>query len=286
MLRRKFFAYLGALPVIADWKEALGHARPKARVIRDQKWKDGYLAVETLRLINTVEKWNFLATGQHVSVEHLHECVGYKKLIERLSGRFQAVLAKFPSDGGFQMPGYNIFVAPNTDLSRYVATVSMKGPDYKWMFVSDEVGTIYEGGPPGTQAGYNEISKFLVDARAMVSDAPTPNGEAGWWPRLLATIMFSRLFGFAIPPQGANYGCACCYSQFPCPVPGSCYCQSDCPNTCTGGDSYCCVNCGTCSGCTWVRNDVCEYACNCWETGCNVYECCFSSGGTCICQCG
>jgi len=92
VLRRKFLAYLGTLPVISDWKEALGHTRPKVPIVRDQKWKDRFLAVETLRLINTAEKWNFQTTNEHVSREHLHECIGYKKLIEKLSGRFRSVL--------------------------------------------------------------------------------------------------------------------------------------------------------------------------------------------------
>jgi hypothetical protein len=35
MLRRRFLAYLGTLPVIFDWKEALGHTPPRPRVARD-----------------------------------------------------------------------------------------------------------------------------------------------------------------------------------------------------------------------------------------------------------
>jgi len=182
--------------------------------------------------------------------------------------------------------GYDVFVAPSTDLSRYVAAVSMKGSDYNFTFVSDELGMIYETRPLGTEAGYAEISKFLSEARATGSDARTPNGDARWWPTLLATIMFSRFLGFAIPPQGQNYGCGCCASEFPCAVPGSCFCEPDCPSTCSGGESYCCVNCGTCSGCRWVRSTACQVICNCQYSSCDVSECCFDSGGTCICQCG
>ncbi len=284
MLRRNFLAYLGTLPVISDWKEALGYTRPK-RLVRDQKWKDMFFAVEILRLINTTEKWNFQATGGHVAAEHLHECIGYKKLTEKIPQRFRGVSGKFPSDGSFQLNGYDIFVAPNADLSRYVAAVSMKGPEYNFTFVSDELGMIYEG-PLGTETGYADISKSLVEARAKGSDTPAPNVEAGWWPsRLLATIMFSRFLGFATPPQ-QNFGCVCCNAPFHCPSQRDCTCHNDCPTNCQSGYSYCCVNCGTCSNCAWVRDSVCTIICDCYTVTCDVQECCFSAGADCICQCG
>jgi hypothetical protein len=283
--RRKFLAYLATLPVISEWTEALGYAHPQ-RPVRDEKWKSRFFAVEILRLINTAERWNFLATGQHVSKESLPQCIGYKKLVEKIPARFMNVLSKFPSDGSFQVPGYDIYVAPSTDLSKYAAAVSMKGPEYNFTFVSDEVGVISEATPLSAQAGYDEITKFLVDARGKASDAPTRNGEAHWWPRLLGTIMFSRLLGFAVPPLQLNQGCACCQAEFPCSVPSGCQCFTDCPNSnCTDGETYCCANCGTCSSCTWVRTPACEEICNCnWSTC--IIECCFQVSGGCVCQCG
>lgn len=287
--RRKFLASLGALPIIADWKEALGYTRPK-KTVRDQKWKDMFMGVEILRLINTVEVWNFHATGEHVALEHLHECTGYKKLMEVYAGRFRGVTEKFPANGGFQVNGYDISVVPgSTDPSKYLAAVSMKGSEYGFTFVTDELGRIFEGRPLGTQIGYAEIGRSLVEARAKERDTPLTTVEIRWWPKLFATIMFSRFLGFAIPAQGSNWGCACCTATFPCVAPENCYCDPECPGGCPSGESYCCVNCGTCAGCTWLRYKYCELlgGCDCGYNNCNILECCFQgSGDYCICQCG
>lgn len=289
MLRRKFLAWLGALPIICDWKEALGYARPK-RLVADQKSKDMYLAVEILRLINTVQLWNFREAGKRVALEHLHECIGYKNLMEGVPDRFRGVTEKFPADGSFQVNGYDIFVVPGTDPSKYLAAVSMKGPEYSFNFVTDELARIYQGLPPGAETGCAEMGKSLLDARAKERDTLAPAVETRWWPKLMATIMFSRFLGSSTPPQGQNYGCACCANSnyLFCTVPNGCVCDPECPSGCPSGESYCCVNCGTCTSCIWVRTTYCRVigGCGCNESSCDVLECCFQGSGACICECG
>ena len=77
--RRKFLAFLSTIPIISEWMGVLGYAQEAAP---DPEWEDKYLAVETLRLINTLEKWNFLATSQHISKDELAASKAYQKLAD------------------------------------------------------------------------------------------------------------------------------------------------------------------------------------------------------------
>lgn len=284
--RRSFLTLLGTLPVVSDWMRILGSTSAKStvqKVARDEAWEAKFLAVETLRLINTAEKWHFLATNAHISLEDLHQSESYKKLVENSGkSRFKRVVSKFPSDGRVELPGYDIFVQPNADRSRYLARVLMNGPKYTFAFASDEAGEIYEGVPVGhpSPAAANEGIDSLISDRHPMGWRPKTEAKSG---ALFAAISMPRILDLlsTLLQGGDKDGCHCCGCTYPCSCNPFCSCSSICPD-CSGG-TYCCFNCGCSScGCTWCRKTSCDAFC---ATDC-VGGCDICQGDFWSCQCG
>lgn len=271
--RRSFLAVLGTLPVISDWMRVFGSTNVKSRpkVSTDEKWQARFLAVETLRMINTAEKWHFGDTKEYISLEHLHESKAYKKLME--VGRFKNVISKLPADGRLDLPGYDTFLETTADRSKYVARVSMSGPFGTFAFASDEIGAIYEGKPLDLSASAKGDIDALIGDKYHMGQPPTTE-QSGIGP--FAMISPTRIFNFllaSLPP--ANEDCVCCTCEFPCPCLRICSCLNTCPDNCPDGESYCCYNCGClgCYSCIWCRFSRCSSVC--------PSDDCFSSCDTC-----
>ncbi len=266
--RRKFLSFLSGLPIISDWRDALSTVHPQAAT-RNQEWRDKFLAVETLRFINTAQKWNFLATGQHVSRPELRSCTGFNRLLEKESTRkrFRSVLEELPATSSFDVPGFDVWVETSADRARYTTVVTKHDPEHPFSFGSDEHGLIFEGRPLGGQtSAYAGMDVLLGDRRAI----GTPKQETDSLPPLLATILNNRILNLLPAPQFGG-GCVCC-PYFPAPC--GCTCAPDCLD-CPSGKGDCCMNIG-CETCIWCREVRCEYICTC--EGCQ-YVC------TNTCQC-
>lgn len=287
--RRTFLSFLSGVPIVSDWMEVLGIVRPQ-KLVPDERTKDVYLAVETLRLINTMEKWNFLETKRHVSREELGTSQAYKKLVElQAQKRYRRAIDAFDPADSFQIPApFEVFVEPSADRSQYVAMVSVKRSEYSFAYVSGEEGAIFQVGEPTTTAAAEKVEwlKRLVAERPAQREKIMAERASG--TGLFATILGTGFVSWVLSslPQGGS-PCVCCDPVCGLPPVGCappCYCRNDCPeSSCPDGEVLCCSNvgCDTCN-CIWCRYTRCEFAC---ETGgcpgCDY--CCSQGGGSCFC---
>jgi hypothetical protein len=290
--RRSFLTWLGTLPVLSDWMRVFGstHVRSAPQATsQGEEWEAKFLAVETLRLINTAEKWHFLDKNEHVSADQLHQTEAYKKLVEVAGkGRFKRVVPKLPEDGRIVLAGYEIFVEPTADRSKYVARVSMDGPRYKFAFASDESGGIYEGIPLHVvpAAANDGVDAVIADKRPM---GQKPNAEPPSRGRLFAMITPPRIFDLLrafLPLPLTGSGCYCCACTYFCTcctlycvcLSGTCGPNSQCQN-------YCCYNCGCVDcGCIWCQTQNCLLTCPCGGDCSGTCDYCSGDAERCECE--
>lgn len=286
--RRTFLSVLASVPVLSDWLEGLRLVPPQ-KPPKDEKTEDIYLAVEVLRLINTAEKWHFQETGQHVSKEELPTSRGYKKLSEwsHARKRFKHIFDDLGPANRFEFSGFEVFVEPNGDRSKYVAMVSVKRPEYSFAYVSGEEGAIFQVQPPPLpQPEVREWVENLVAERPaqrekLLAERAAQPRRTGLFATISASRIFTFLFSSFVPPQANRSGCACCdevcgLPPASCGFPSTCLCFLNCPSGCEGIDSYCCMNigCDLCN-CTWCRASECSPAC---ADQCGCQDNCVPSG--------
>lgn len=158
--RRKFITFLGAVPLVKEWKELLGGRQAPRSA--DPDWKLKFLAVELLRLVNTAEHRHFSLTGTHVPLKELPQSEGFKTVFSSdvMKKRFRGILDRLTDDNRFDLPGLKVSAETNGDGTKYTALASGSGTQNDFAFATDETGIIYRAIPLTLK--WNDIFRFAT----------------------------------------------------------------------------------------------------------------------------
>ena len=241
--RRPILKGLLTLPLIGVAADKLGHEPHGSQPIVPPEFETAYLAIRTLRFINTGAARHFERLGRYPSKEEFAKSQPIQEWIGRLGADpngFVGLSKTVNFSTNEIVPGWTSHYRLTKNATGYLVVLNPVGPIGARelpSYATDAAGVIYEGRLDVTamQARVDE-ARLLVSGHSIRVAHAEAAGIRGALQKLAAGI---------VVPVSAN-------SCDPCCTGVSCCCSTPCTcsGTCSGQNPGGCANCG-CGCCVW-----------------------------------